>query len=203
MNLKTFRPIIICLVLPSWLAIVPPAGDCQADTVDKAAFATADVGLQTVVSTNRGDFHRYWTSSPGLEGYVSTPFYRGDIQLGGRMVSFESRTGDVTDYLSVFVYAGWGLSWALPYNVKGFTGFNIGSDQMLFEFEDRPGSKHESEFGMTLNVSLSAPLRGRWSVTAGGNYSEIFTYNRIRLVFVSVGLSRSFDLPVWLKEFLK
>lgn len=196
-------PFLICWLVMGCLVITLVTADCCAESSEPSAFDTADIGLQVITNTNRNDFHRYWNSGPGLEGYILTPFYLGHFQLGVRVVSFESRPADLTDYQSLFMYAGWGLSWALPYNLKSFTGFSIGSDQMWFETENRPGSKHESEFGLALSARLGASLPGRWAVTAGGSYTEIFTHNRIRLVFVSVGVSRTFDLPGWLREFLK
>ena len=204
MTLRGLNPVfLIRLFFLCWLVVWPGTGVCRAGTSEKPAFETADIGVQIITNTNQGDFHRYWSTGPGLEAYCLSPFYLGDIQLGVRAISFESRPAGLTDYLSFFVYAGWGKSWALPHNMKGFTGFSIGSDQMYFEVEDRPGSKHESEIGMALCARLSAPLPGRWSITAGGSYTEIFTHKRIRLVFVSVGISRSFDVPGWLREFLK
>jgi hypothetical protein len=201
--MNCFKPklTLICPIIMLCWVLTPATNECLAG--EKPAFDTVDIGLQVITNTNRNDFHRQWASSPGLEGYLLTPFYLGDFHLGVRGVSFESRPADLMDYLSVFVYAGWGLSWALPYNLKGFTGFSIGSDQMWFEREDRPGSKRESEFGLAINTRLSAPLPGRWAVTAGGSYTEIFTHKRIRLVFLSVGVSRTLDLPGWLREFLK
>lgn len=194
---------LICTVILSWLALFPGCKECRADNQAKTASKTADICLQILTNTNRNDFHRYWTSGPGMEGYVLAPFYLGEFQLGTRVISFESRPAESVDYLSVFVYAGWGMSWAFPKNITGFAGLNIGSDQMFFEFEDRPGLKRESEFGIHLNSRLRVPLYERWAVVAGASYSEIFTRHRIRLVFVSAGVSRSFELPTWLREFLK
>lgn len=196
-------PSFICALVLSGLVIFSGSIECRADDRAKTAFNTADIGFQVITNTNRNDFHRYWTSGPGLEGYVLTPFYLGEFQLGVRVISFEGRPDELTDYSSVFMYAGWGLSWALPMKMTMFTGLNIGSDQMIFDFENRPGSKHESEFVIDLTSRLRVPVHGRWAVTAAGSYSEILTRHRIRLVFVSVGLSRSFDLPACLSEFLK
>jgi hypothetical protein len=193
----------LCLIVLCCLVVCPSATVSPAAPSEDTAFSTADIGLQVITSTNRNDFHQFWTSGLGADGYILTPFYQGDFQLGVRFMSFESQQSGLTDYLSTFIYFGWGMAWDLSQRFRGFAGFSVGSDQMFFELEDRPGSKHESEAGIAVTARLSASLAGRWEVTAGGSYSEIFTRNRIRLVFVSMGISRTFDLPDWLREFLK
>ena len=95
MTLRGLNPVfLIRLFFLCWLVVWPGTGVCRAGTSEKPAFETADIGVQIITNTNQGDFHRYWSTGPGLEAYCLSPFYLGDIQLGVRAVSFESRPAD-------------------------------------------------------------------------------------------------------------
>jgi hypothetical protein len=74
---------------------------------------------------------------------------------------------------------------------------------MIFSGDTHWGTKYESEFGVVLNSRLSCPLSGRWSVNLSGGYTVILTKKQTRLVFISIGISRSLAMPNWLKEFLE
>ncbi|NIM19316.1 MAG: hypothetical protein GTO51_02945 [Candidatus Latescibacteria bacterium] len=191
---------LFCAMLTA-SGMLPGVNPAQAG--DAKAFDSLEAGLGYVVNTNRNDFHARWKPQWGAEGFIQTPFYYGDVQVGIRVVSYSRRIDGVPDFHSLFVSVGWGKRWDLPYNLEGFVGFSVGSDQMIFEEEDLSGSKLETESGTSFNARLSYPIYGKWAFNMSGNYTVILTQRRIKLAFLSAGISRSFSLPDWIKEFLR
>ncbi len=186
--------------LAAWF-LLPGAVSLHAG--EKHPFDSLKIGLSYAVNTNRNDFHNFWKPGPGADGFLETPFYYGDVLLGIRVIHYASREDRIPEFLSIFVYTGWGKTWLLPYELDCFTGFSIGSDQMIFGGDHHLGTKYESEFGIHLNSRLSCPLYGKWRANLSGGYTVIFTKKQIRLTFFSAGISRSIEMPGWLKEFLE
>ncbi len=167
------------------------------------AFDSLQIGLQYVSNTNRGTFHDFWKQTIGFEGFVEMPFYLGDVQVGVQVLSYTGNQLGVPGFQNLFIYAGWGKRWALPTRLSCFAGLSIGNNIMIFEREAAKSYRLETEYGVNLNARLGYRIYEKWSIDISGSYLVVFTHKQIRLAFLSAGISRSFGMPKWLKEFLR
>jgi len=165
-------------------------------------FDTLEIGLHCAVNTNRNRFHDYWKPRQGVAASLATPFYYGQVRAGIQMYPFYGRDAGISNFTSAFIYLGWGLEWTLPHKFDWFNGFSIGNNLMIFADAERE-SKYESELSASINSSLSYTIHDRWAICLAGHYQIIFTYKRIKLLFLSMGLSHSVSTPKWLREFLE
>ncbi len=168
----------------------------------REAFDSLEIGVQYVVNTNRNVFHDFWAPGRGIDAFIETPFYYGAVQAGLHAFPFYSRESGVPDFQIVFIYLKWGQRWTLLNKLDWFNHIGVGSNIMIFEKE--PGhARHESELGVSLNSGVSYPFYRNIAINLSGSYNIIFTRKRIKLAFVSAGMSYSLSTPGWLKAFLE
>ncbi len=165
-------------------------------------FDTIEIGLKYVVNTNRNVLHDYWAAGRGVNAFIETPFYFGSVQVGVQAFPFYARDEGISDFQDIYVYLNWGLSWAPVYKLEWFNYIGVGSHIMVFEREV-DYERYESELGLCLGASMSYPVRQNLAVHLAGSYNLIFTHKRIKLLFLSVGISHSLATPGWLKGFLE
>ena len=173
------------------------------------AFEALEIGIHYIANVNRNLFHDFYEPGWGVEGFVETPFYYGDIQTAIQFMPFAAReSSSAQDFHGVFAHLKWGKQHALPYGARWFTGVGVG----LYGFVPRDSSLSgpselahftETELSASLDSRLSRPIRGRWTIGLGGSYSRVFTYKPIHLAIFSAGIGYAFKTPVWLREFLK
>jgi len=166
-------------------------------------FETVAVGARYVANINENDYHDNWEQSQGFEIYMGLPFYAGSIELGARFLDNQARTSAVPDYQSMFVYLGWGLTATLPARLRATGMVTLGANLMSFEGEDDVGTGNETEAAAEIIGRAGWNAWRAWSVDASLGYMVMFTDKRIELGFVTVGVSRSFSAPDWLKGILE
>ena len=64
-------------------------------------------------------------------------------------------------------------------------------------------NKDEQELGLGIHSRIAYPLGSSWSLDVSARYTVMYTHERIRLFDLAAGVSRSFGMPGWLKDFLK
>lgn len=165
-------------------------------------FKTLEAGLHGMVNTNRNVFHTFWRPGMGLKGYLGTPFYFGEVQVGIHLLPHTGRQSGSSDFHSILIDLGWGYRLSLPRQLAFITGFAIGSNLMIF-VQAEGYSKYESELAGSLDLRLSYLVRDRWAINLSSRYQVIFTARPIRLAFLSAGASYLFATPEWLRIFLE
>lgn len=188
------QPILLLLPLLIFL------GGLYAQTAKP--FETLDIGLQYVANTNRNEFHDYWEPRQGVAGLLVTPFYYGYAQAGVQILPYSGKGGGLPDFTNAFIYLGWGVKWSLASKLDWFNSLNIGNNLMVFAKAERQAIT-ESELGIGFNSCLSYHVNKRWAVCISGFSEIIFTHKRIKLTFISAGLSYSVSTPRFLREFLE
>ena len=169
-------------------------------------FETFQFGLKYVTNTNRNIFHEYWKPGKGAEGFVKTPFYYGTIQAGINFLPYSGKFNTTPNFRTIFYYLQWGKEFDLPFNLKSFNSFRIGSFVMYFDestIDKKRDEVAESELSFGLSSQLSYPLNKKWNINLSGSYIVVYSCKRIKLFFFSVGISRLFKTPGWIREFLK
>jgi len=169
-----------------------------------SAFETLSLGINYQSNINRNDFHKYWLSDGGIEGYFSTPFYFGDTQFGMTYMSFSAKSDDQPDFNSLLFYLQWGYKLKLPLNFSLALNASTGLLQMNFDDSDLyvdPGLLSERELTIGLNATVSYPFFKDWYLNLQLNYLNVFTYKKIHLINLGLGISKKFPSPQWLKDF--
>lgn len=179
---------------------------CSGSTyaLDKTkAFQTLKIGFKVDKNINRNTFHDFWKPGCGIEGIIQTPFYYGDVQIGIQFIPYTSKTNQIPNYQSVYIYLGYGKEWVLPFRFYWFNGFKFGNYFMIFE-ETKLGNpaKTESEFCADLMFCISYPIRKKLRISASSSYMVIYTHKRIELTFISFGTSYIIKTPKWIYDFL-
>jgi hypothetical protein len=181
----------LCLSLPS-LAVS-----------DDAPFDSLTISLNYIHNSNRNLYHHFWHPSHGAELGVETPFYFGIAEGGVQYVKSRSWMPEQPDFWTLYSYLGWGLSGRLTGRLNLYTGFNLGN--IYFRFDDsgiNEAARAERELGFGIKMGLRYEFSEYSYLYLSLRRRVIFTSNRIKQDFISVGLGKSLCTPRWLKEFL-
>jgi hypothetical protein len=83
-------------------------------------------------------------------------------------------------------------------------GLGVGMNQWRFDPDpQQPGNENEMDAATEFYGRARYVFTGSWSLNATLRYQTIYTYNAIDTFFATLGLSRSFGMPAWLKGFLE
>jgi hypothetical protein len=190
--ISSFLAFFLC---PTFISPAAASGASHPDSLE--------VGLYYTENVNYNGFHDFWRHGKGGGLFVAMPVHVIDVQGGARALSFGRKPDGIPGFHSVFIYLGLGKKWTLTPWLGLYSGIDVGSEQMLFDVGDEGGNSLESEFAVNLGARLIPALRDGWALNVSGNYEVIFTHKQIRLFVITVGVSRSFTMPRWVKEFLK
>ena len=171
--------------------------------VDESPFEKIRIGLEYTNNFNRNIFHDTWHPSGGIKGFFETPFYFGKMQIGLRLMNFNSKDLNIPEFFSWYIYAGWGVEFKTLKVLKLYSGLNISSFQMNFKDEDiEPGLRSESELGIEFMVRFSFEILKNTNLNIEGSYLQVFTNQKINLFYVSAGIDFLLNTPDWLRDFL-
>lgn len=171
------------------------------------AFETFTIGADYTSNINKETLHNYWDSKNGFNAYFSTPFYFGNAQLGLIYLPFEGKTVEYPSYNSNLLYVQWGYELNLPINF--FISFNVLAGVYSLNYDEAaeemisPGEISEREFSSGLSSMLGYKIFGGWNLNFSTSYLNIFTSKEINLINISFGLSKTFDSPQWMRDFLE
>ena len=170
------------------------------------AFDSLKIGLKFLKNTNHNIFHDIWKPNTGVEGFIETPFYFGTIQAGIQFMSFTSELETIPNFQSFLYYIQWGKMIETPFKINWTNSVRFGSYAMRIDethFPNSLGIITENELAVGLDSQLDYSYLNNWSLNLSTTYLVVYTHKRIKLLFVSLGFTRSFRTPTWLKEFLK
>jgi hypothetical protein len=169
-----------------------------------SAFETFSLGINYQSNINRNDFHKYWLSDGGVEGYFAAPFYFGNTQFGITYTSFSAKSDLQPDFNSILLYLQWGYKINLPANFSFAFNASAGLFQMNFDDFDLdvdPGLLSERELALGVNAVLSYSFYNDWNLNFQLSLLQVFTHKKIELINFGFGISKTFSSPGWLKDF--
>ncbi len=164
------------------------------------AFDTLSFALRAAGNINRNTFHRYWSPNPSVEVEFDTRFYLGRVQVGVHYAGFDAKSEQQPDFHSFFPYIGWSHAWPISTGLVWHNGFRIGS--FLQRYDTDYGNRTEQELGLALNSRVSQAFARRWSVDLAARYQVVYTKERLRFVFLALGLNYAIRTPGWMRDFL-
>ena len=167
-------------------------------------FSSIIFRLSGTINSNRNTFHSYWSSNGGASLDISMPYYWGEIQGGINLFDYDNKHNEIPDFLSNFIFIGWGANISHYKNINWFNGIRTGIYQMHFDDEDiHETQRTESELGLELYSRLALNINSNWSMHIAASYLRIYTYKRLEFFMLSAGIGFSFNSPPWLKEFFE
>lgn len=201
------RPGALLLRLALCCAAWAPADAARSQA--PAPFSTLDVALGGAADVGNALFYEaplfydYWKPGAGAELSVGTPFYLGDVEVGAGLHRYGSATADVPDFDALRVYAGWGIAFRPETWFGWYNGVRLGVFRMRFDEDTFEGVRNESELfvGFHSRVEVT-PVRG-WSVFGAVTVQQVYTYIRLRPVYLTGGIRRRLDTPGWLEAVLR
>ena len=184
------------------LMLAPPAAS-TASAQRPAAFQTITLGLSVTGNVNRNAFHEQWVPGTGFGATAETPFHAGHVELGVEQLRFDSRSAEAPRFRGRYYFTGWRLDLAPHARVRLGPGIRLGNFTMRFDDASLPeGRRDESEIAIELVTRAAWWVDRRWRASLSGQYRHIWTEPSIRHFNVSAGISRTFDSPRWLRDFL-
>lgn len=87
----------ICII--GLIGFVPLSAQQEPST---KAFSKIIIGGNFVWNSSIGDLDEYWTSDNGLDGFIQTPFYAGDIKISFTYIPFKGKDGYHPDFNSYY-----------------------------------------------------------------------------------------------------
>ena len=157
-------------------------------------FSTVDLRLAGTRNINRNFLHEFWKPGGGVEATLATPFYLGFIEIGTAVHRYEAEQ-DVPGFGALWLYAGWGLGMDVADRIRLEGSGRIGNYHMSFDTG--------SELALMVQSRLAVRPVGSVSVFVSGSYLQVYTFLRLKLWYVTAGLSYRLNTSEWLKGFLK
>ncbi len=155
-------------------------------------------------NTNRNLYHRYWKPPHSFDIAFRSDFYTGNLEFGMCYADHEGIDSDMVEYASYFVYTGWIQKLSLSKRFSLFVGPRVGSYIMgLDDDHTTVEGRTETELGLEFIIGSEISISDKFGLEHSLRHRIIYTRNKIRLTFISIGLTYKFDTPGWLRKFLQ
>jgi len=191
----------LLLLAAGLFALLPASARAQ---VPVRPFDRLDVGLYGAATVSDNSFDSYWDAGPAGAIDFVTPFYVGRASLFVRVGADDAIAGQATSgFTSVFAALGWRVGRPVVEHLRADLGLHAGLTEWIFSSEDDSAVRYEMELGTEASARLAYEFAHRWHAVAEASYQITFTYERIELGYVSVGIARSFGAPGWIRSVLE
>jgi hypothetical protein len=166
-------------------------------------FGTVEFRLAGTSNVNRNFLHEFWQPGGGAEATLATPFYFGFLELGAAVHRYDAAQ-DVPGFGALWLYAGWGLGADVGDHLRLEASGRVGNYHMSFDGgSEFSGVINESELALMGQARVAVRPVGPLSIFVSGSYLQAYTFLRLKLWYVSAGLSYRLTSPDWLKDFLR
>jgi hypothetical protein len=165
------------------------------------AFSEIMLGGNFVWSRITGDLNDYWDSEYGVDGFIQTPFYAGDIRISFTYIPFKGRDGDHPDFNSYYINLGWKENLYFSNSISMNVGAKIGSFMMSFQDDTLSTFRNqESEIGVAAEAGIKFGVSSAVDIHINADFLSVFTSRKIKLFSLYAGVSYAFTSPKWLRE---
>jgi hypothetical protein len=196
-NISYLFSFLLCSIL------IPSVLFAQNGAERSKAFKTISISANYLQNNNRNMFHNYWKPANGLEIQGETEFYGWKVELGTQFFSVKAKNIEQPDFMAVNICIGWGLEQKISSKLFLNSSFTVGNYLMNFNDDDIDVNlKSESEFSFGIKAGFKYNIGKNMFINLSGRYQVIFTYHRIELSYISIGLGKTFTTPKWLRRFL-
>lgn len=182
-------------------ACVPFDANAQAAFSRIEISAGPSVNLENSFSETR--LYNYWNPGTGAELTFLAPFYFGEAEAGAALHQYESFTADVPSFDALLVFFGWGYDWEFLRGLSWYNGLRMGNQRMTFDEDTFPGIRNESEFMVAYQTRAAFRFYRNTGIFASAQFTQTYTFIRLRTAYVSFGLTTSISTPGWLQSLLR
>ena len=169
------------------------------------------ISIQLTQNVNHNTFHEFYESKNGGKASFNTPFYWGNVQTSLKFMPFIARGGNNVDFIILQPNIKWGKN---IYLFDKTTLFNsVGFGISIFYFSDKIFSsvdeilffveKTESEIDLSFSSKIIHSLNKNIRLNFEFSNDIIFTYKKINLVDIHIGVAYSIKTPSWIKLILE
>ena len=171
-------------------------------SVHSNPFDSLSISIQLIQNVNRNIFHDFYEPRNGIKTSITTPFYWGDIQGSLQVVPYHNKGQSDADFTGIEPNLKLGKQFYLSDKLRWFNGGGIG--WYIFYFSDEVvAGQIESELSTSYMSQLSYLVHKKISLSFEISKGTIFTYKKIDLVHISIGINYLTKSPSWMKLFLK
>lgn len=188
----------------------------------KESYSQISLDADGATSILQNTFSEHWNASPSLHLGTRINYHLGDLEAGVRFTNYSASNPsyegknpakEVT-FTSYFVYIGWEYPFILSDRLSLAPGLRFGNNFLSFEnpktyppagsFGEYVFDPNESEFTYELLTRLEYSFaHSPWHLYSSFSYSRTLTYHPMTVGLFSIGVSRSFSTPSWLKNLLQ
>jgi len=185
----------------------------QSATLAQKPFETLEfsIGSDLIISGN--SILDHWDPSKRVAASLRTPYFRGELEAGGRYFRFDENSFEDSGFRSIYLFLGWHYPLSVSDRLSIIPGFRIGTNFLTQDNKREyfgggagdPFIFHEEESIFAYELML----RSGWSLTERTTLTASISYNRsalqipFSLSYLSVGVSRTFTMPGWLQTVVK
>ena len=174
-------------------------------------FDSLEISLQLTQNVNHNTFHEFYESKNGGKVSFNTPFYWGNVQASFKLMPFIARRENNANFIILQPDIKWGKNIYLSDKITWFN--SVGFGIIIFYFSDNKFSsiddilffveKTESEFGLSFSSKISHSLNKNIRLNLEFSNDIIFTYKKINLVDIHIGMAYLIKTPKWIKLILE
>ena len=171
-------------------------------SVHNNPFDSLSISIQLIQNVNHNIFHDFYEPKNGIKTSITTPFYWGDIQGSIQVVPYYNKGQSDADFTGIEPNLKWGKQLYLSDKLRWFNSGGIG--WYIFYFSEIPETQQiERELSASYMSQLSLLVHKNISLSFAISKDTIFTYKKIDLVYISIGINYLTKTPDWMKLFLK
>ena len=175
-------------------------------------FDSLEISLQLTQNVNHNTFHEFYESKNGGKASFNTPFYWGNVQASFKLMPFIARRENNANFIILQPDIKWGKNIYLSDKITWFNSVGIGIDIFYFankKFSSIDGillsftEKTESEIVLSFSSKISHSLNKNIYLNLELSNDIIFTYKKINLVDMHIGMAYLITTPRWIKLILE
>ena len=175
-------------------------------------FDSLEISLQLTQNVNHNTFHEFYESKNGGKASFNTPFYWGNVQASFKLMPFIARRENNANFIILQPNIKWGKNIYLSDKITLFNSVGIGIDIFYFannKFSSIDGiflsftEKTESEIVLSFSSKISHSLNKNIYLNFELSNDIVFTYKKINLVDMHIGMAYLITTPRWIKLILE
>ena len=181
-------------------------------SVHNNPFDYLEISIQLTQNVNHNTFHEFYESKNGGKASFNTPFYWGNVQASFKLMPFIARRENNANFIILQPDIKWGKNIYLSDKITLFNSVGIGIDIFYFankKFSSIDGillsftEKTESEIVLSFSSKISHSLNNNIYLNLEFSNDIIFTYKKINLVDMHIGMAYLITTPRWIKLILE
>lgn len=188
----------------------------------KDSYSQLSLDVDGATSILKNTFSEHWSASPSLHVGTRINYHLGNLEAGVRYTNYSAsdasyvgeNPAEEVRFTSYFVYIGWEYPFFLSERLSVAPGLRFGNNFLSFKnpkayppagsFGEYVFDPNESEFTYEFITRLEYTFaHSPWHLYSSFSYSRTLTYHPMTVGLFSIGISRSFSTPAWLKNILQ